>query len=103
MSNINTYYRWFFLPTNNDISDLIRTKLADIAFNDQVKDAARSINAKYVLILDYDFNGKSGTKYFDFYERDDWRGIHNISENTPGFELLLADDGRRLYRITALD
>lgn len=103
LSNINTYYRWFFLPTNNDISDLIRTKLADIAFNDQVKDAARSINAKYVLILDYDFNGKSGTKYFDFYERDDWRGIHNISENTPGFELLLADDGRRLYRITALD
>lgn len=103
LSSINTYYRWFFLPKNNAISDLIRTKLADISFDNQVKDAARSIDAKYVLVLDYDFNGTSGTKYFDFYERDGWRGIHNISENTPGFKLLLADGGRRLYRITALD
>ena len=38
------------------ISDLFRTKLADISFDDQVKDAARSINAKHALVLDYNFN-----------------------------------------------
>lgn len=103
LDNINTYYRRFFAPQNNDTSDLIRTRLADISFDDQVKDAVKSINAKYVLVLDYDFNGESGTKYFDFYERDDWKGIHNINENTPGFELVLTEGSRRLYRITALD
>lgn len=103
LDNINTYYRRFFAPKNNDTSDSIRTRLADISFDKQVKDAVKSINAKYVLVLDYDFNGESGTKYFDFYERDDWKGIHNINENTPGFELVLTEGSRRLYRITALD
>lgn len=46
---------------------------------------------------------KIGTKYFDFYERDGWWGIHNISENTLGFKSLLADNGKGLYRITPLD
>ena len=52
LDNINTYYRRFFVPINNDTSDLIRTRLADISFDGQVKDAVKSINAKYVLVLD---------------------------------------------------
>lgn len=103
INNINTYYRKFFFPNNNDTSDLIRMKLADIAFDNRVKEAVKSINAKYVLVLDYEYNGQNGIKYFNFYRRDEWKGIHSISEETPGFELVLSRGGMRLYRITAFD
>lgn len=103
INNINTYYRKFFFPKDNVTSDLIRTKLADISFDSRVREAVKSVNAKYVLVLDYDYDGQSGIKYFNFYVRDEWKGIHNISEETPGFELVLKKGTMRLYRITALD
>lgn len=103
LKNINTYYRKFFVPNNNKTSDLIRTQLANISSDKRVQKAVKSINAKYVLVLDDSFDGQGGIKYFSFYKRKEWEGIHKITESTPGFEPVLIDGNMRLYRITALD
>ena len=100
IKNINTYYRKFFFPKDNEVSDLIRTRLANISFDNKVKEAVKSVDAKYVLVLDNSFDGKSGIKYFNWYKREEWKGIHNITEDTPGFELVLIEGNMRLYRIT---
>lgn len=100
IKNINTYYRNFFFPKDNEVSDLIRTRLANISFDNKVKEAVKSVDAKYVLVLDNSFDGKSGINYFNWYKREEWKGIHNITEDTPGFELVLIEGNMRLYRIT---
>ena len=103
LKNINTYYRKFFFPNDNTTSDLIRTRLAEISTNKQVREAVKSVKAKYVLVLDNNFDGRSGIRYFDWYRRDEWKGIHNINENTPGFKLVLTEGNMRLYRIDTLN
>ena len=37
--------------------------------------------------------------YFSPYEYDDWEGVLDVTDDTPGFELVLAEDNMRLYRI----
>lgn len=105
--NMNTYYRSIqnFPETDRysgkretENSYLIRTSLKDIATNSDVKKAVENIGAKYVLVLDS--NERETRTYNSLsYDPNDWKGIDSITDETPGFTLLLEDDGMKLFKI----
>ena len=71
-------------------------RLKEIATNDAVRTEVENSGITYVLQLDrkrkHDIRGNG-------YHKGDWRGIESINEKTPGFQLVLEDGDKRLFRI----
>ena len=53
----------------------------------------KSSGAKYLLYLDE-------TIHIGSFDESEWEGILSVTDETPGFETVLADGNMRLYRIT---
>lgn len=95
------YYRQVsYIGADNETeqSRIIRQHLNEIADNEDVQKAVRDVGAKYVLVLDQG-NTEEQAKRHGSYAEPDWIGIESITDDTPGFEPVLADDDMRLYRI----
>lgn len=88
-------------------SQIIRRGLNRITTDPEVKAAAKREGIRYVLQLDEGCKNGSFSKDASInlmtYKKVEWNGIMQISEDTPGFELVLSEGDMRLYRITALD
>ncbi len=103
---LRTYYRYtryYDVPSETDDSKAIRDNLCDIASDDDVKEAVRNIGAKYVLQLDQGEPGVPRPYLFTYENGEKWHGIDAIRDDTPGFEVVLAEGDMRLYKITAAD
>ena len=64
-----------------------------------------NLNAHYVLLLDQgdnmvDKDGSGKLFTWDWYSYQ-WEGLRTITDDTPGFEVVLSEGDMRLYRITA--
>lgn len=95
--DIDIYYkRFFYLEDERPESKTIREGLNDIATNESVQEAAKSIGAKYLMLLDTD---DSGGLFHTYGSDRRWQAFYAIDENTPGFRLLLSEDDCRLYEI----
>ncbi len=93
------YHRGGIGDAESANSQLIRTKLSDYVNDSETRAAIETVGADYVLILDRpDTEGKRGV--FHTYQRDMWTGIESITDNTPGFSLVLSSGDMALYRIT---
>lgn len=71
--------------------------LYEYATNPEVAQAVKDSGAKYVMLLD-----EGHLPYhvdWPEYIPENWTGITNIDENTPGFELVLSEGDMRLYKI----
>ena len=79
-------------------SQLIRTSLNDISTNQAVREAADRIGARYVLLLDRGDMKMTWLRFMVTGEND-FEGITDIDDDTPGFKLILEQDGMRLYEI----
>lgn len=77
-------------------SRLIRTKLCDIADDPSVADAVAETGARYLLLLEC-----SGDDMAYGFDVADWTGISSVTDETPGFSVVLAEGDMRLYRIDA--
>ena len=114
----NIYYRAFALPSlegEKGESIVIRDSLDDIATNDDVAEAVDKIGAQYVLLLDQGAadafasvdDGETEEaldlekRFLWSYYPDQWDGIEGITDETPGFEVVLSEGDMRLYRIVA--
>lgn len=112
----NTYYREFALPAlegEKEESVEIRASLDDIATNADVAKAVEEIGAQYVLLLDQgsaedlerieegDDEDVPARAFFWSYYPEQWSGIEGITDDTPGFEVVLSEGDMRLYRIVA--
>ena len=93
---------WRF-PNGYDASErpasaILRKRLSRIASDPEVLQTARDLNVQYVLILnnvvDYS-NAVTST-----YKPGTFRGITQITDTTPGFEVVLEEGSMRLYKIT---
>lgn len=84
-----------FPPATNEI---IRTRLANIATDEEVKKAVSDVGAEYLILLD-DPAGDNPTMTDQRYEAAKWTGIESVTADTPGFTLLLSEGDMRLYRI----
>ena len=67
-----------------------------------VQQAVSDFGAEYLLLLDYQNENGSGM-YSGGYDASDWQGVLSVTDETPGFEVVLSEGDMRLYRITALD
>lgn len=106
---LNVMYRYLTGYGGNDeiaSSKFIRDGLANITRSHGVLEAVRDTGAEYVLLLDQGTDSCSPRErryLFSFEGGWDWQGILSITDETPGFEVVLAQDDMRLYRITAID
>ena len=75
----------------------------EYATNGDVQEAVKKTDAKYLLLLDVDVNDKAQTRYwFDHYYEELWQGMDAITEETPGFKVVLAEGDMRLYEIESV-
>lgn len=102
----NVYYRRFALSGLGDEfeeSEAIRLSLNELATNEDVRAAVEETGARYVLLLDQGDAEEGERAYFWSYFPEQWVGIESITDDTPGFEVVLARDDMRLYRIVGVD
>ena len=77
---------------------VLRTKLRDYAASDEVRVAVEKTGARYVMLLD-EKSCDDRTVVKLRYKEEDWVGIESITQDTPGFTLVLSEGDMRLYRI----
>ncbi len=94
------YLRGYGGAGETEESRVIRESLADIASDPRVAEAVRSLGADYLIQLDAGDDANEHAYLFS-YEPEQWRGIDSVRDDTPGFEVVLARDDMRLYRIVA--
>lgn len=96
---MNMYYHRNYCDdkSETEVSKIIRKQLDEYASNEDVRQAVRTIGAKYVLQLD---NGDAEiSTTFHTFKWEDWDGILEINENTPGFKLIYESGDVRLFEI----
>lgn len=99
--DVNLYYRYisgYGDENETYASRMIREHLCDIASDPEVEKAVESIGADYVLILD---ESDAVLEANHDYVPEDWEGIERLTDDSPGFEIVLERGGMRLYKITA--
>lgn len=105
-----TYYRYLtgYKPSSGESpeSATIRSGLYRIAEDESVRNAVQAIGAQYVLVLDQGKDDENMTEkehrrfvFKDDIDNEIWCGIRAINDETPGFEVVLAEGDMRLYRI----
>lgn len=106
---IDAFYRKTSLTdydNDTEISKLLRLKLNEYSNNKEVQEAVRQSNAQYVLLLDQGIDNPEYVNeryWFDHYAPGLWKGIDAITDQTPGFEIVLSEGDMRLYRILTTD
>lgn len=78
-------------------SAIFREHLNELATNEEVQKALEAVGAEYVLA--FDKSTKRMKILFYNYDPDAWNGFTQVSEETPGLELVLSDGGMKLYKI----
>lgn len=78
-------------------SAIFREHLSELAANQEVQDAIDAVGAEYVLSFDKSAN-RMRILFYN-YDREAWSGFTQLSDETPGLELVLSDGGMKLYKI----
>ena len=102
LDDIRVYYRNFVgmdSGTETNESKLIRLHLNEIASNDQVREAVKTVKAKYVMVLRESENEASFIDLRGDYKPELFSGITSIDESTPGFTCLYKIGPMALYQI----
>lgn len=99
---LNIYYRDFALPPGGEgetpESRIIRNSLNEIASNDLVREAVEKIDARYVLLLDQGDSDRARDYFWSNYPSQ-YPGLVSITDETPGFTVVLSRGDMRLYQI----
>ncbi len=80
-------------------STIIRERLNEIATDEEVAQAVRNTGAAYLIQLDHGAD-EHESKYLFSYNPDEWKGIDAVTDDTPGFEVVLSEGDMRLYKIS---
>lgn len=80
-------------------SELIRTRLCDIATDDGVRGAVDKIGARYVIVMRQDDSEWSLINQRGDFKPELFSGISSIGPDTPGFTRVLRYGTMSLYRI----
>ena len=80
-------------------SQILRRNLSSIASSVDVQTAYEALDIDYVLLLDIDAGDTGAGMWKSQYNPEQWEGFANITDETPGFEVVLASGDMRLYRV----
>lgn len=94
--DLNVFYKSNVDSADTVSSYLIRTGLSSLKTNDDVASAVKDTGAKYVLVLHQDPESNDDRNRWN---PNDWIGIDSITNETPGFEVILSEGNLRLYKI----
>ena len=94
----NRYWRTYGVEEEAPESVLFRTKLDQIANDEAVQEAAERVGAAYVIQLDKGHDDFVN-RFWTYGDGSIWRGIDDVDDSTPGFEVVLSEDDMRLYKI----
>lgn len=101
--NLNVVNRgWFYAARGEGDTNLetLRARVNEIENDSSVQEAARSAGVSYVLLLDCDgMETGEGCYSSPGYISEDWAGLEEMNDSTPGFEVVLSEGDMRLYRI----
>lgn len=99
LDGLNTYFKSNATYSEEGSAEYtVETRLCDIAWDPEVRDAAKELGIEYVLQLDHGLGEGSSTLERE-YSAKDWRGIGSIDGETEGFEEVLASGDMRIDRI----
>lgn len=99
VDRMNVYYKSCRPSGESPESETIRTKLNQIASDEQVQAAVQKTGAQYVLLLGgIDQSAENLYTPLATYNESMWGGLI-ITDETPGFRCVLADGELRLYEI----
>lgn len=100
--DLNVTYKSLDADTGANTS-VLRMGIDQIASSEEVRSAAEAEGVEYVLLLDQgaEDNGFSAgaSLYLLGYDKKCWEGVTNLTDNTPGLEVVLSEGDMRLYRI----
>lgn len=102
LDGMRTYNRSTRVDDETSDANIIRKGLSDIATDESVQSAVDNIGAEYVLLLDQGIPASESENFMPRYGEggaEAWSGLNSISDATPGFDIVLAEDDMRLYRI----
>nr|WP_165054682.1 MULTISPECIES: DUF6541 family protein [unclassified Adlercreutzia] len=102
LCGMNTYYRYSGPYGEDDEtpeSRIIRERLRDVAAEPEARDAVDAVDATYLLLLDQGDPKLERSRHLFTFNWEQWQGVSSISDDTAGFEPVLAEGDMRLYRI----
>ena len=102
LNDLNVLFPQLAFDQEGD-KEILKKGLSRISTDSNVASAAHRLSAKYVIQLDQG-SGPTGMSlqatYYPFsYDSSEWVGINEITDETPGFKLLLSEGDKRLYEI----
>lgn len=105
VNGLNTYYRSTHSGGFTDDANLIRGNLNLLTTIPDVESAVERIPANYVLLLDQGVSFDEGEWLLQTTENSlsEWDGINRITDETPGFEVVLSEGNMRLYKIVGAE
>lgn len=95
--NLNVLFR-HYAPANGEEESVIRQHLDELATNESVQAAVKALDVRYVMLLDSP-EGEESTVNHVFFNEDAWSGVSSITDQTPGFKLVLSEGDMKLYEI----
>lgn len=105
LDGVNTLYRGISYPyAETEESIILREHLNEIGANNDVSNAIKTLGAQYVMILENNILSESvgGHRITPFSDCiiNEWIGLLQITDETPGLELVLSEGNMRLYKIS---
>ena len=102
-AGLDVYFKSFWSINNSVDANMapwqITRWLYLISDKPAVRDAVEALGMRYVLVLDSSESPNPTIYHFFTYKEGQWQGIMNITDDTPCFEVVLAEGDMRLYRI----
>lgn len=105
LDGLNTYFRHIDTAGTAEQSRTIRDRLNAISNDPSVQEAVRGSGARYVLLLDQNVPYDDGVWLIQTGEdyAMGWQGLASLTDETPGFKVILAEGDMRLYEIADSD
>ena len=100
---LRTYYRYwrgYDVDDEKATSKTIRMGISRVATDADVQAAVREVGAQYVLHLDHNHYDIDTARMWTYGDGKLWVGIDGIRDDTQGFDVVLARDDMRLYKIS---
>ena len=104
VSGLNVMWRYmsgYDESEESEASVALRSGLVELSGTDadseEVRKALEETGAEYLLRLGGTPTGER--PYFEPFHHDDWEGVLAVDDETPGFDVVLAEGNMRLYRI----
>lgn len=99
--NLNLVNRQTAAGYGGDHTDngYLRKHIDELATSEEVQRIVCENHIEYVLVLDEGGEPLDERCYHGFYKPDEWAGFNRLTENTPGFQLVLSSGDMKLYKI----